>query len=72
MLGGCTLVGTSKLATRHPSDLCYHAAPPLSQDDDAAPGDLAKFNWVRYDDAELKERKLLSEIKVSGHTEVNI
>ena len=35
----------------------------FKQDADCAPGDLAKFNWVRYDDAEVKERKLLSEIK---------
>jgi len=35
----------------------------FKQDDDKEPGDLAKFNWVRYDDKELKERKLLSEIK---------
>lgn len=35
----------------------------FKQEADKAPGDLAKFFWVRYDDEELKNRKLLSEIK---------
>ena len=35
------------------------------QDKSKAPGDIATFSWwVRYDDPEVKNRKLTSEIKV--------
>jgi hypothetical protein len=38
---------------------------PFKQDKASAPGDIASFSWwVRYDDKAVKDKKLLSELKV--------